>query len=326
MADHRDQAEPGVGHVDVAVPALRRAVDAAHVVGEDPPRLDAARDVHAHVAVKRRADVVRPHRGRDADRGRLVAAARVERAGDLSLPVEDVAALLDAAREEHVAVDPEQVLAVEAPLPHLLERAARLGLSAIAMPRDSLRLSVRERGNGVDWLREERRRTLGDWAAFCLRCGHALRCSRSSRRASCRLPDLRRRVVSRCPSCDAVRPRPSRSTARSAARGCASPRAFGVRIRAPTRREAVVTSALSSSELRPLRGAGDPGRAGRDSRQAVGRGSSSRTTRAGTELAVGRYASSLAVDRVLGPYGRDSVRVSQARTFRAPFESRRGGG
>ena len=30
----------------------------AHVLGEDPPRLGAARDVDAHVALDRRADVV----------------------------------------------------------------------------------------------------------------------------------------------------------------------------------------------------------------------------------------------------------------------------
>ena len=26
-------------------------------------------------------------------------------------------------------------------------------------------------GKAADWLREERRKTLGDWAAVCLRCG-----------------------------------------------------------------------------------------------------------------------------------------------------------
>jgi predicted nucleic acid-binding Zn ribbon protein len=30
-------------------------------------------------------------------------------------------------------------------------------------------------GKAADWLREERRKTLGDWAAFCLSCGHAQR-------------------------------------------------------------------------------------------------------------------------------------------------------
>ena len=26
-----------------------------------------------------------------------------------------------------------------------------------------------------NWIQEERRKTLGDWVAFCLRCGHTLR-------------------------------------------------------------------------------------------------------------------------------------------------------
>ena len=30
-------------------------------------------------------------------------------------------------------------------------------------------------GRARDWLREERRKTLGDWVAFCLGCGHAQR-------------------------------------------------------------------------------------------------------------------------------------------------------
>src|SRR5262249_60005117 len=41
--------------------------------------------------------------------------------------VEDVAALLDAARQQHAAVDAEQVLTVEARLPHLPQRADGLG-------------------------------------------------------------------------------------------------------------------------------------------------------------------------------------------------------
>jgi rRNA maturation endonuclease Nob1 len=30
-------------------------------------------------------------------------------------------------------------------------------------------------GKAADWLREERRKTLGDWVAVCLRCGAAWR-------------------------------------------------------------------------------------------------------------------------------------------------------
>ena len=66
------------------------------------------------------------HRRRDADRRGLVAAAGVERAGDLPLPVEDVPALLDPARDQHVPVDAEQVLAVEARVPDLAQGADRL--------------------------------------------------------------------------------------------------------------------------------------------------------------------------------------------------------
>ena len=115
--------------MDVAVLALRRPVCAAHVLGEDAPRLDAADDVDAHVTVQRSADVVLAHRGRDAHRSGLVPAARVEGAGDLALPVEDVAALLDAARDEHLAVHAEQVLVVEARLLDFFERAYGLGFA-----------------------------------------------------------------------------------------------------------------------------------------------------------------------------------------------------
>jgi hypothetical protein len=82
--------------------------------------------VDAHVALERAADVVGPHRGRNADRRRLVAAARVERAGDLALLVQDVPALLDPARQQHVPIHAEQVLAVEADFLHFLKRADRL--------------------------------------------------------------------------------------------------------------------------------------------------------------------------------------------------------
>ena len=123
VRDHRNQAELRVGHVHVAVASLRRPVRLAHVLREDPPRLDAARNVHAHVAVEGRADVVGSHRGGDADGGGFVPSPRVERPGNLPLPVEDVAALLDPARHDHVAVDLEQVFAVESRFAHLLQGA-----------------------------------------------------------------------------------------------------------------------------------------------------------------------------------------------------------
>src|SRR4029078_680128 len=75
------------------------------------------------------ADVVRAHRRRDPYRRGLVASPGVERAGDLALLVEDVAALLEDPRDEHVAVDPEEVLAVQPCVLHLLERAHGLGFT-----------------------------------------------------------------------------------------------------------------------------------------------------------------------------------------------------
>jgi hypothetical protein len=46
-------------------------------------------------------------------------------------------------------------------------------------------------GKRSDWLREERRKTLGDWVAFCLSCGHAQRYFEEN------APDL----SSSCPTC-----------------------------------------------------------------------------------------------------------------------------
>jgi hypothetical protein len=129
VADHGDQAQLGIGHVDVSISAPRRPVLAAHVLREDPPGLDPASDVDAHVAVERCAHILRAHGRRDADRGRFVAAPGVERARDLPLLVEDVPALLDPARDQHGAVDPEQVLAVETCFADLAQRADRLGFA-----------------------------------------------------------------------------------------------------------------------------------------------------------------------------------------------------
>ena len=46
-------------------------------------------------------------------------------------------------------------------------------------------------GRASDWLREERRKTLGDWVSFCLGCGHAQRYFEAS---EAELP-------TRCPTC-----------------------------------------------------------------------------------------------------------------------------
>jgi hypothetical protein len=59
-------------------------------------------------------------------------------------------------------------------------------------------------GKAADWLREERRRTLGDWAAFCVECGFVQRYVEDREEelpAAC--PACRGELRARCPSCGA---------------------------------------------------------------------------------------------------------------------------
>ena len=59
-------------------------------------------------------------------------------------------------------------------------------------------------GKASDWLREERRKTLGDWVAFCLRCGHAQRYfDESEGHVPETCPQCAGEIRSRCPRCDA---------------------------------------------------------------------------------------------------------------------------
>jgi hypothetical protein len=55
-----------------------------------------------------------------------------------------------------------------------------------------------------NWLKEERRKTLGDWVAVCLSCGFAQRYFEeweAELPAAC--PQCRGEMRARCPSCDA---------------------------------------------------------------------------------------------------------------------------
>ena len=59
-------------------------------------------------------------------------------------------------------------------------------------------------GKASDWLREERRKTLGDWVAFCRTCGFPERYFEQSEvemPKAC--PDCGGEMRSRCPDCDA---------------------------------------------------------------------------------------------------------------------------
>jgi ribosomal protein S27E len=59
-------------------------------------------------------------------------------------------------------------------------------------------------GKAGDWLKEERRKTLGDWVAVCLACGYAQRYFEQSENE---LPETclscSGQIRTRCPSCDA---------------------------------------------------------------------------------------------------------------------------
>jgi predicted nucleic acid-binding Zn ribbon protein len=59
-------------------------------------------------------------------------------------------------------------------------------------------------GKASDWLREERRKVLGDWAAFCLACGAAQRWFaefEAELPTSC--PACGGELLHRCPACNA---------------------------------------------------------------------------------------------------------------------------
>jgi predicted RNA-binding Zn-ribbon protein involved in translation (DUF1610 family) len=87
-----------------------------------------------------------------------------------------------------------------------------------------------------NWIQEERRKTLGDWVAFCLACGHTLRYFLEGERdlpATC--PQCGGELRNRCPACGA----PIASAFAIACEECGgevrSPELFGTNIRKPGR-------------------------------------------------------------------------------------------
>jgi hypothetical protein len=59
-------------------------------------------------------------------------------------------------------------------------------------------------GKAADWLREERRKTLGDWVAFCVRCGFAQRYfEESAGGLPGECPQCGGGIRARCPACGA---------------------------------------------------------------------------------------------------------------------------
>jgi hypothetical protein len=91
-------------------------------------------------------------------------------------------------------------------------------------------------GKAADWLREERRKTLGDWVAVCLRCGFAQRYFdewESELPAGC--PQCSGEMRSRCPTCDARFSSAFAVTCEACGSEVRPPELFGVPIRKPGR-------------------------------------------------------------------------------------------
>jgi ribosomal protein S27E len=87
-------------------------------------------------------------------------------------------------------------------------------------------------GKASDWLREERRRTLGDWVAFCTGCGHVQRYfAESEAELSAACPSCGGELVSRCPSCEARIASAFAVACEDCGTALRPAEAFGVRIR-----------------------------------------------------------------------------------------------
>jgi ribosomal protein S27E len=80
-------------------------------------------------------------------------------------------------------------------------------------------------GKAADWLREERRKTLGDWVAFCVGCGHTQRY----------FVDFEHEVPRECPQCGSeVRSKCPKCGARFASAVTVDCESCGATIRPPT--------------------------------------------------------------------------------------------
>ncbi|MBA3330189.1 MAG: hypothetical protein H0T39_04830 [Actinobacteria bacterium] len=91
-------------------------------------------------------------------------------------------------------------------------------------------------GKASDWLQEERRKTLGDWAAFCLRCGFVQRyfdAWEAELPPVC--PQCAGEIRSRCTACDARFSSAFAVDCESCAAELRPPELLGVRIRKPAR-------------------------------------------------------------------------------------------
>jgi len=82
------------------------------------------------------------------------------------------------------------------------------------------------------WIQEERRRTLGDWVAFCPACGHTLRYfSEHEEELPRACPQCGEALRCRCPACDARFPSAFQVECEECGATVRSPELFGTAIR-----------------------------------------------------------------------------------------------
>jgi ribosomal protein S27E len=90
-------------------------------------------------------------------------------------------------------------------------------------------------GKAADWLREERRRTLGDWVALCRGCGHV---QRYFEELEAELPEAcptcGGALLRRCPACEARIPNAFAVDCEACGGALREPSLFGARIRKPS--------------------------------------------------------------------------------------------
>lgn len=97
-------------------------------------------------------------------------------------------------------------------------------------------------GKASDWLRDERRRTLGDWVALCPGCGHAQRYFEgddSELPAAC--PTCGSAMVSRCTGCGARIASVFAVDCEECGVALRADTGFGVRIRRRPQRDATIS-------------------------------------------------------------------------------------
>jgi DNA-directed RNA polymerase subunit RPC12/RpoP len=87
-----------------------------------------------------------------------------------------------------------------------------------------------------NWIQEERRRTLGDWVAFCLTCGHTLRYFEElEAELPIACPSCAGTLLHRCPACDARFPSAFQVDCEECGAALRPNELFGVPIRRPGR-------------------------------------------------------------------------------------------